>query len=123
MAKSARVEPLIEDVRQYTIDPLNAQFGLSAEHQPALGDPPFELITDETICRQAAQAYFDNTQFEDVPLGAVLVIKVGKAYLVDNLRPRAPIGELTIDDDCCYWVVKIFNDQWEEVAIGYGDGA
>ncbi|MGH7459666.1 MAG: hypothetical protein ACREMA_01395 [Longimicrobiales bacterium] len=70
-------------------------------------------MTDESTCRRAAQAYAEllrrwvTRDWVDRP---VLVVRVGRVYLVDDLRARDK-----------YWEVMIFDVDWTRLA-GYGGG-
>jgi hypothetical protein len=103
---------LLDEARRFIVDGLP----MGPELEP---ESRVEVITDEAICRLAAQAFYDNTQRnndgDDDPLGPVLVIKLGNVYLVENLKPRHGYRQ-------GFWHVLIFDDKWNSFG-GYGDGA
>jgi hypothetical protein len=79
-----------------------------------------EIIRDEGICRRAAAEYWSILRravpdlFGSRADAAVLVVRVGRVYLVDDLRTRAGPG--------AYWEVMLFDHTWTR-RYGYGAGA
>jgi hypothetical protein len=84
---------------------------------PLLSHEAIAIVSEEDICRDAAKAYWSilresvATEFSDHPDTAVLVVRVGTFYLVDDLRKRDG-----------YWEVMIFDKSWKRL-YGYGEGA
>jgi len=75
------------------------------------------IVTDESVCRQAAGAYAGilrksvDSEARDRP---VLVIRMGKVYFVDDLRPRQGRDVA--------WEAMVFDQLWRRL-WGYGAGA
>jgi hypothetical protein len=74
------------------------------------------IVREESICRQAASSYGSVLRkvFDDkIPDKAVLVVKVGDMYFVDDLRSRQGRD--------AYWEAMVFDGQWRRI-WGYGAG-
>ena len=81
-----------------------------------VSDDSIRVVRDEAVCRRAAKLYAetirqDSPDWRDAP---VLVVQVGRFYLVDDQRSRAGASP--------FWEVHVFDRQWEYV-IRYGEGA
>lgn len=111
-------DPLLLEAKQLgTSD--DSVWASRREHNRFTRVPPDQVVPvrDEEICRRAAQAYADYFRRAVDPgwkNAAVLVVRIGDMYLVDDLRPRVGAD--------AYWEVIVFTKDWQRRA-SYGGGS
>lgn len=116
-ARARSTEPLLrEAARMAAGDDEHFSLIRQMNNLPQTPASAVRVVTDEATCEAAARAY-DRAEYrgyfrdEHSALMPVLAVKVGTAYLVDDLRDRS-MG----------WAVIPFDRDWNELMGSYGGG-
>ena len=108
-------EPLLRDAIRFGFgdDPQATSFR-NMNHVERIAADVIAIVHAEAVCEAAARAY-DALEYRGTArqvFRPVLVVRVGRMYLVDDVRPRGD----------GFFAVYPFDDQWRPGFGAFGDG-